>query len=439
MDQLTNNDKSKMKKGALGVLFLAVFIDLLEFGMIIPLLPFWALDSGATPFIYGVLASTYSLMSFALAPLWGRFSDRYGRRPIILLGLIGTVLGLGMLLFTAVIAPNSLELLFLSRVIGGAFTAATLPTSQAYIADSTEGKDRAKSFGLIGAAFGIGFAIGPGVGGILSSIGGYALPAFVATTLAMINLLAAIKFLPESLTHEIRAERKYAKSSRVFTNVRSVVLQDPSIYTSIIIFGGISLAFSKMQATLALLGKNRFGLTESLAGIIFFIVGLTVVITQGGILRVLTNRFRDLTLVITGIIFLIVGFLGLSSVTSLFEMILYSIPLAFGSSIANPTLNAFLSKKVPVEKSGAILGLNQSVGSLMMIIGPLVGTYIFEFNEAFPYYLGALILGISILFAFSLISSEKREDKVSYCINCGNQIQFGVAYCKNCDLSLNLS
>ncbi|MFX1508249.1 MAG: MFS transporter, partial [Promethearchaeota archaeon] len=200
--------QSQLSLGPIGVLFLAVFIDLLEFGIIIPLLPFWTLKLGATPFIYGVLASLYSLMSFAFAPIWGGISDRWGRRPVILAGLFGTILGLGLLSLAALLFTDSLILIFISRIVGGAFTAATLPTSQAYIADTTSGKDRAKGFGLLGAAFGLGFALGPGIGGLLSFFGGYALPAVFATVIAIVNFVAAIKYLPESLTEEKRERRK---------------------------------------------------------------------------------------------------------------------------------------------------------------------------------------------------------------------------------------
>ncbi|MHA2156836.1 MAG: MFS transporter [Candidatus Hodarchaeales archaeon] len=434
-----NVESQKIQRGALGVLFMAVFIDLLEFGIIVPLLPFWALESGATPFIYGILSSVYSLMSFVLAPVWGRLSDKYGRRPVIMAGLLGTVLSLGMLLVTAVVAPNSLLMLFLSRVIGGGFTAATLPTSQAYISDTTEGKDRAKAFGLIGAAFGIGFAIGPALGGILSNIGGYALPAFVATLLASINLLAAVKYLPESLTEAARKKRSLTSSEKTASNLAKVIFQKPTIYLSIILFGGISLAFSKMQSTLALLGNVRFGLDESSTGIVFFIIGITAVIAQGGILRPLTDRFKATSLIMGGLILLIVGFLGLSTVHSLLEMLIWVIPLVIGSSIVNPTLGAFLSKEVPTENSGVILGLNQSVGSLLRIFGPLIGTFVFEFNEAFPYYLGTFILGISTIFALTLYFMERKRIFGSPCINCGTQLQLGVANCSNCGLSIDIN
>ncbi|MFX1546137.1 MAG: MFS transporter [Promethearchaeota archaeon] len=431
------SSSSHISSGAIGVLFLAVFVDLLEFGIIIPLLPFWTLDLGATPFIYGILASAYSLMSFAFAPVWGWISDRWGRRPVILAGLFGTVLGLGLLSLTALVFTESLTLIFISRLVGGAFTAATLPTSQAYIADTTSGQDRVKGFGLLGAAFGLGFALGPGIGGILSFIGGYALPAAVATFVAIINFIAAIRFLPESLTKEIRQRRKdqISQEANVKASLQETVLGNPNILLAIILFAGVSLAFSKMQATLALLGNERFGLDESLTGIIFFVVGVIVIITQAGLIKPLSNRFSDTILITVGIFFLILGFLGLSTVTSLLEMIVWVIPLAFGSSISNPTLGAFLSKETPKENSGAILGLNQGIGSLMRIAGPLIGTALFEIDVAYPYYFGALILIIGLFIAGGLVIKTRSLLKEHPCLQCGFQIREGVTICDQCGLN----
>jgi MFS family permease len=428
------NSSRNLSIGPIGVLFLAVFIDLLEFGIIVPLLPFWTLELGATPFIYGILASVYSLMSFAFAPVWGWLSDRFGRRPVILAGLFGTVLGLGLLSVAALLFTESLLLIFISRLVGGTFTAATLPTSQAYISDTTSGQDRVKGFGLLGAAFGLGFALGPGIGGILSFIGGYALPAVFATVIAIINFVAAIKYLPESLTDEIRGRKRNLISNGASKEIsmRETLVKNPNIMLTMILFAGVSLAFSKMQATLALLGNIRFGLNESLAGLVFFIVGIVVIITQAGLIPPLTNRFSDTTLISVGIFFLIIGFLGLSTVTSLFEMTFWVIPLAFGSSISNPTIGAFLSKETPKENSGAILGLNQGVGSFMRIGGPLLGTALFQLDAAYPYYLGALILFLGFVIAGSLVIKTRSSLRENPCLQCGLQIREGVTVCDRC-------
>ena len=425
-------DQNSQNK-AIAVLFLTTFIDLLEFGVIIPLLPFWALKLGASPFVYGILASVYSLMSFLFAPFWGKISDSKGRRPVILIGLIGTVIGLSLLTLTASIFTDSLLMLFIARIVGGLFTAATLPTSQAYIADTTTGKDRAKGFGLLGAAFGLGFALGPGIGGILSAFGGYLLPAAFSTGLAIINLIAAIKFLPESLTEEVKKQKRLVKAEKV-TEMKffSLLMSKPEIYLTILLFAGISLAFSKMQSTLALLGKVRFGLDETTTGILFFIVGIVVVFTQAGLIRPLTNKFSDTTLIISGLLFLAIGFYGLSTVNSFYEMVIWIIPLAFGSSIANPNLSAYLSKSVSQRDSGVILGFNQGLGSFMRIIGPLVGTAFFELNEAIPYYLGTVILIVGIFIAMRIAYISKKAIILSPCLNCGVLLQEGTALCSKC-------
>ncbi len=434
--KLTSPELTRIKTGALGVLFLAVFIDLLEFGVVIPILPFWTLRLGGSPFVYGVLASVYSFMSFALAPVWGKISDSRGRRPVILAGLVGTVLSLGILLI-ADIFIDSLAMLFTSRIIGGFFTAATLPTSQAYIADTTSEKDRAKSFGLISAAFGLGFALGPGIGGVLAALsGGYALPMAVATGLSLINLGTGIKYLPESLPKEVRKERLHRKAAfqekKEDHRIRKIVIGAPTILLTLILFAGISLAFSGMQATLALLGENRFGLNESLSGYIFFVVGMIVVITQAGVIGPLSKKFADMMLVAAGLMFLVLGFLGLSRVTSLVSMLIWVTPLAFGSSIANPSLGAFLSKQVPPERSGIILGLNQGIGSFMRIIGPLLATVLFEFNTAYPYYLGAVIFMLSFILAVWLKRFSKAQYPELPCRNCGTLLREGVAICQRC-------
>ncbi|MFX1537208.1 MAG: MFS transporter [Promethearchaeota archaeon] len=425
--------ESKLQSGALGVLFLAVFIDLLGFGIVIPLLPFWAESLGASPFIYGILVASYSAMQFIFAPLWGRISDSRGRRPVILVGLTGTIIGFGLLALTALVFTDSLLMLLISRLIGGIFTAATLPTSQAYIADTTTGKDRAKGFGLIGAAFGLGFAIGPAIGGFLS-IGGYYVPALFATGLAVLNLLAAIRNLPESLPKEVREEKRSFKIYREepTSGVFRIILSTPSIFLIIILFASISLSFSGMESTLALLGEVRFGLDEVLTGVVFLVVGIVAIVTQGGIIRPLSNKFADSLLIAFGFVFLVIGFAGLSTVASLIDMVVWVIPLAFGSSIANPTLGALLSKRAPSENAGEVLGINQGVGSLMRIVGPLFATFLFEINVAFPFYLGTILLGIGFILTLILITLTRDRTPESICLNCGNQLRQGVAICSKC-------
>ena len=346
-------------------------------------------------------------MQFVFAPIWGRISDSTGRRPVILLGLVGTIIGFSLLAITALLFSTSIFMLFLSRIVAGTFTAATLPTSQAYIADTTTGKDRVKGFGLIGAAFGLGFAIGPAIGGILS-IWGYAAPALFATGLAVINLIAEIRNLPESLPKTVRDELKSNKAAnKSTTRLYHIVISNPTISLILIIFAILSLAFSGMESTLALYGENRFGLNESLTGVVFLVMGLVAIITQGGLIRPFSHKFTDSHLAATGLLLVTIGFIGISTINTLGALIIWVIPLVFGFSMTNPTLGALLSKKTPPDNSGAILGLNQGLGSLMRILGPLEATFLFEKNVVYPYYIGAILVVICLVFAIVLISVSK--------------------------------
>lgn len=435
----TSNEDSagrqqKVGRGALGVLFLAVFVDLLGFGIVIPLLPFWTLSLGADVLTYGLLVSSYSLMQFLFAPLWGRVSDRKGRRPVILFGLTGTMIGFGILVIAASFV-ESLFMLFASRIISGVFTAATLPTSQAYIADSTSGEDRAKGFGLIGAAFGLGFALGPAIGGILS-IWGYIYPALFATLLAMVNLLLAIRNLPETLTVEVRKQRQEFRErfgERTPFAVLGEIAGSPVILILVVLFAVVSLGMANMESTLALFGEERGFLDSFTTGVLFLVVGVVAIITQGGLIRPLSSKYKDAPLISAGLFVMAIGFLAISFSTNLLLISLAVVPLAFGSSIATPTAGSLLSKVSPPENSGEILGVNQSLASLMRIIGPIMGTLLFEgFGEEFPYYVGAGLLLIA--FVLSLKVAQMVEKPVYFvpCANCGIQLREGTANCKTC-------
>lgn len=438
---------SSTNSKALGVLFLAVFVDLLGFGLIIPILPFWVkVQLGQSELMYGFLVATFSIFQFLLAPIWGRISDTYGRRPVILIGLTGTIIGFSMLTFAAFLR-TSLIMIFLARAVSGMFTAATLPTSQAFISDSTTGKDRAKGFGLIGAAFGLGFAFGPAIGGIAFFIEseflfgtGYILPTLIALGFAVINLLVAIRNIPETLTKEVRERRKKAKIERPsrFESI-GVIISNPIILLIIIIFTVLNLSFSAMESTFALFGEIRFGLNESGASLVLLIVGIFAIITQGGLVRPLSNKYRDASLVALGYIILVIGFIGLLSTYSLEMMILSSIPLAVGSGLAQPTLGSLLSKKAPKDYQGTVLGINQSMASLMRIFGPLIGTFLLGVESGYPYIFSISLLIVCIVLSIYLIIS-KRSSSVgsSSCINCGAQLSLGIAKCANCGISISV-
>lgn len=440
MSTETSENKDQKQSHSIGILFLAVFIDLLGFGIIIPILPIWTTTNlNQSVMVYGVLVASYSFMQFIFAPIWGKLSDRKGRKPIIMIGLTGSVIGF-FLLTLAFTVFQSIEMLFIARIVSGMFTAATLPTSQAFIADSTTEKDRAKGFGMIGAAFGLGFTIGPGLGAILVLFN-VGLPAAVATLLAVFNLAWAIKELPESLTDEIRAQRAKAKKAELSrTDVLNLFKEKPTIPIIMAMFSTLTFAFVGMETTIILLGNARFGMTDSQGGLVLLVAGVVAIITQGGLIRPLSKKFQDLHLSLVGLLFLIVGFIGLSTIQTLPEILFWVIPISLGSSIGTPTLVSLLSKHAPQTQSGEILGINSGSASFMRVIGPLVATFLLAIDTSYTYYFCALILALTFvigLVLMRLISKYQTFNPLFDCKVCGHQLVHGDAFCQYCGNSVS--
>ncbi|MHA2226363.1 MAG: MFS transporter [Candidatus Hodarchaeales archaeon] len=418
------NEKLNRKTGKepLLVLFFAVMLDLLGFGMVFPILPFWVTNIiGTSEFVFGILLATYSTMTFLFAPVWGRISDRSGRRPVILTGLTMSMLGFTVMFITAIFFIDNLLLLFLSRMIAGIGAAAVLPIAQAYISDSTTGKERNKGFAMIGAAFGLGFALGPAFGSIFTFFGeilvpsmkGYWAPALFAIGLTVVNLLAAKKNLPESLTDEKRNTRKGLNSK---TSTRTLIRSEGNLLVIIIligVFGMIQVSISSLESTMVLFGNLRFGLNELFAGLLLLVFGVVGIITQGGAIKRLSKRFSDAFLVVSGLFFLILGFIGLTTIINLESMMLWIVILSIGTFLALPTINAFLSKQAPNTVQGTVMGINQSVGALMRIIGPLLATFLFEIGEVLPYVTVILILMVTLVVAISLTRIPSETGHIS--------------------------
>jgi len=250
------------------IIFVTVFIDLLGFGIIIPLLPFYAESFGASAFKIGLLGTSFSLMQFLFSPIWGRWSDRIGRKPIILVGLMGSCLSyLGLALST------SLTLLFVSRIVGG-IAGANIPTAQAYIADVTTPENRAKGMGMVGAAFGLGFIFGPAIGGVLSRFGPQT-PMWFASALCFSNFVAAWFLLPES--RSVSAETKSLGRMEAFRHA----MTKPALLILLTLYFIVTLAFSGFETTFALFSEARFGFTSSTIGFLFAFIGVVLALVQG--------------------------------------------------------------------------------------------------------------------------------------------------------------
>ncbi len=358
-----------MKRSPLLVIFLTVFIDLVGFGIVMPVLPFYAQEYNASPVTLGWLFASYSIMQFIFSPVLGRLSDRHGRRPVLLLSIIGT--GIGFLIMGM---ATTLWLLFAGRILDG-ITGGNISTANAYVADVTTPENRAKGMGLIGAAFGLGFVFGPALGGILSRWGIH-VPFLFAAALAFGNAVLLYFTLPETVTpaHPARhtAGRSYAAMFRHLSNSSlALVLAISFLFI---------VAFSIMTTTFALYTMYRFGYDAQQNGYLFAFIGIVAVIVQGGLIGRLAKRFGELPLVILGALLFVAGLFALPFVGpmsgGLVALLGLIALLAVGDGMATPSLRSLASKTAGADEQGATLGLTQSAASLARIIGPLIGGFL---------------------------------------------------------------
>lgn len=384
-----------MKRSPLFIVFITVFIDLMGFGIVIPLLPLYGQKYQPSPVVFGLLMAVYSLMQFLALPVLGRLSDRFGRRPILVLSLAGTVAG--YLLFAL---QNSLGLLFLSRIVGGVM-GGNVATAQAVIADVTKPEDRAKGMGLIGAAFGLGFILGPAIGGVALSFG-ESVPGFFAAGLSAVALAVAAMILPETWPKE-RRETKVASHRDWFSLHRLVAaLRHPQIGLVMVMFFLTTFAFANFEATFALLLNHRFKLDALQVTHLFVFVGVLAAFVQGGLVGRLVKRYGERRLAFTGILLLLPAYLAVTAVAAIPPLLGVLVFLALGAGLVGPSLSSLVSRLSSSEEQGGVLGVYQSLSSLARILGPFFGVFAFEkFGADTPYFTAAgvscLALGIAAL------------------------------------------
>ena len=355
-----------MKRSPLLVIFITVFIDLVGFGIVIPVLPFYAEGTkfGATPSQVGLLFASYSVMQFIFAPVLGRLSDKYGRRPVLLVSLLGTASGFLILGFA-----NTLWLLFVGRIIDG-ISGGNISTAQAYIADVTTKEDRAKGMGLIGAAFGLGFVFGPAIGGILSRWG-INVPFLFAGVLALLNAVLLFFVLPETVTRDHPA-RVSAASGRGWNQLVAALRKPALASVMTIYFLGI-VAFSIMTASFSLFMMFRLGYDAFHNGWIFAFVGVISAIVQGGLIGRLVKKFGEPLLVIAGALLVAASLVLVPFVTPLTRIgvfLLIGAATSIGQALLAPSLSSLASKSTSAAQQGSVLGVMQSVASLARAVGP---------------------------------------------------------------------
>jgi DHA1 family tetracycline resistance protein-like MFS transporter len=377
-----------MKTGRLINIFLVVFVDMLGFGLILPLLPYYAETFGATPFVIGFLVASFAAASLVGAPLMGRLSDRYGRRLILLLSVAGTFTGYLLLGFAQPIGTllahtfasqevNTfiIGVLFLSRMIDG-LTGGNITVAQAYISDVTDESNRSRGLGLIGSAFGLGFIIGPAVGGFLSKWG-YNVPAFVAAGMAFLNLISIFFFLPESLKNEHRLSKQNQHRPSITLNALTDALNRPKVGPLLLVRFFLMMAFSMFITIFALFAQHRLDLSSQSTGLVLTYVGLYSLLVQGVGIGILTKRFKDGPLIVVSLLFMFVGYVGWAMTPNLPIMLIAILPLAGGGWVANTIITSGISKAVTPQEVGGMLGISTSVENLTRVISPTIGGLLF--------------------------------------------------------------
>ncbi len=396
-------------KSALVVIFLTIFIDLLGFGIIIPILPFYLEKiAGGTENIGQTIAlmmMVYSLMQFIFAPVWGRMSDKYGRKPILLMSLAGT-----MLTHIWFALSTSLWMLYASRILTGIF-AATVPTAMAYISDVTDESNRTKGMGLIGAAFGLGFILGPALGGILSQFGGYRVPLLGAAFLSFTALNVAYFRLKESvdLTTERHSDFRRYQLRFVFK-----ALKNPRLGLLFTIFFIVALSFSNLETVFAVFAQGRFGFNALETGYVFGFIGVCSAIMQGFFIGKLSKRFGEKKLISAAILILAGGFFLIPYAKIVGLFVALSGMVAIGLGMHNPSVLSLVSKNAQSGETGSVLGLNQSFSALGRILGPLWAGFAFDrLGAGIPFTSAGVLLLFAFLLSLKLNSRKDLLDTVS--------------------------
>jgi len=378
---------ASVRRGSLppgfGTIWSCVALDLVGFGIVLPILPLYAEDFGATPFVATALVATFSAAQLVFSPVWGRVSDRIGRKPVLVLSLAGTAVGS---LITGL--AGSLWVLFLGRLLDGV-SGASVSVAQAAVADVAPPEQRAKLLGLLGAAFGLGFVAGPAIGG-LAALGGPEIPFLLAALIAGVNAVAAWKRLPE--THPSPGARRPA--------VDRVPWRRAGV-APLVVVAFVSLsAFSAFEGTFALFGERRLDLKLASTGGVFAVIGIALVIVQVRVLPAVLDRLGEGGTLRVGLVLNAFGLAVLAGVDSWALLVPALLLLVVGQGLVSPTLSSILAGKVDADRRGGVLGVQQAAGGLARVVGPMAGGFLFqEVGVPVPYVAGAALMALAALVA----------------------------------------
>jgi MFS family permease len=392
-----------LKTSRLAILFVTVLVDMIGFGIVLPLLPFYAEEFGATPLQVTLLIASFSATQFVAVPVWGRVSDRLGRRPFIVAGLFASAVS--YLIFGL---AGSLATLFISRVAAGA-AGGTISVAQAYVADTTGPRDRAHGLGMLGAASGLGVLIGPAIGGYFSGFG-YHVPGFIAAALCAANGIAAIFFLPESrrpagepdgrsgapATHAIPPAGGQAATLQGW--VRSMTSYP--VYLLLVVYFLSIMSFTAMTAVLALYADRAFGMTAMDMGVVFAVAGGTTVVVRGLLIGWLARRVGERRIVLAGTMVLALSLVAIPLVQNP-AMIFALVPFwALAAGLTFPSLASLVSQESDAESQGSMLGGQQVVGGIARVAGPVwAGALFGAVSIGTPFFVGAALVSVAVLVA----------------------------------------
>jgi DHA1 family tetracycline resistance protein-like MFS transporter len=384
----------------IGVVFLIVFVDLVGFGIVIPFLPLYAEDFGPSPIVFGLLMASFSAMQFVFAPILGRLSDRYGRRPILLLSLAGSVVGYLLFAFA-----GSLAMLFASRIIDG-ISGGNISTAQAVIADITDERDRTKGMGILGAAFGLGFICGPGLAALLVGIARW-LPGVAAAITSATALVLVLLLLPET-----RRERVDTRPQLHPLSPRNVIRVTgyPLVGACLVMVFLAIFAFSNFETTFAQLLRLRFDMNMASVGWMFVYAGVLGAVVQGGLVGRLAHRFGEQRLIGFGAAIAAVAGAVLPFAGSLVRLAAVLALLAVGHGLVAPSLSAFTSKLVPNDEVGGVMGVYQSMSSLARIAGPFWAEWVYGAMAPAAPYLSA---AVAYALALAIIAAGRRSTRMA--------------------------
>jgi len=383
-------------KRNLVILFITLVIMMMGFGIIIPILPDLVVKFGGSGVAMGALMAIFSLMQFLFSPMWGSLSDRFGRKPILMLGVFGnaiSMLALGL--------STQLWMLFAARGLAGILSSATLPTAMAYISDSTDKKSRGGGMGVIGAAMGLGMILGPGAGGMLSAISLQA-PFYFAAVLSLIAMVAIWFFLPETLVTEKRETTVSLQGPQIKAMWESLFGPLAFLFTAAFM---ISFAMTNFEGIYAYYAKDRYGYGPETIGVILTAIGVVSVIAQGALTGIATRKFGEVNVIKVSLVASVAGFLVMLLATDLTAVILTSSFFVLANAMLRPAVSSLISQRT-TQGQGIAMGLNNAYMSLGRVIGPIWAGVVIDVNLFFPFITGAIVMLIGFIASLVFLRGE---------------------------------